>query len=333
MDRENIVELIKEIKGPNAVIEHRGDWVSTNCPLAPWTHATGSDSSPSFGIHVAEGEASIFNCFTCHSKGTLPYLVHLLEDFSGEDFGGLQRELENGEILGPELPEWEGRSRFRKRKKVEQLPPPIDKELLALYDPAEGHPYLAERGIHDCTSEELGLLVDPDDGHGVERILFPVHAPNGDFYGFSGRAVEGGIEPKVRDYFGLNKRLLLLGANHIRPTVDKYVVVVEGLVDHSIVFQRAHPVVATMHSSLTPAQAKMLLGFGLPVIVFYDNDLAGKEGTSFIAEVLQGLTLVLGVTYPDRKIRMGHRLVREVNDPGELTDDEIDSMITNAIIL
>ena len=42
-------------------------WVYTNCPLAQWTHPSGHDRSPSFGVSIAPGDTSRFNCFAAET--------------------------------------------------------------------------------------------------------------------------------------------------------------------------------------------------------------------------------------------------------------------------
>lgn len=63
-------------------IRTNGLQVSTSCPLAPWLHPGGKDSNPSFGVKA--GDPSLFNCFSCQSKGTLRTLVREYERHSGK---------------------------------------------------------------------------------------------------------------------------------------------------------------------------------------------------------------------------------------------------------
>lgn len=316
MNRENIKMFLAELTDNHGIeMLDAGDWVMTNCILAPWTHEGGTDSKPSFGIHVSEGR-STFHCFTCKSKGSLSGLVRLYEKYTGEEKSYLLTELATGEMLASPLPEWS--SRLANTNRVE-LGESLDELVLEAYEPAVGHPYLAKRRIGAETVEELGLLVDPDN-YGVERILFPVRSANGGLYGFSGRAVSPSGVPRVRDYFGLPKRLLLLGAEHIDPFRTSPIVVVEGLFDFARVFQAGYPVVAVMHSGLTDAQAKILKSFGRTVISFLDNDMAGAAGYTEINNKLGKSLTVLKAKY----------LKNWGKDPGSLTSKQIEAAIANA---
>ena len=51
-----------------------GGWVTCKCPLAPFLHKSGKDSTPSFGINIDSGK---FNCFACQ-KGSLETLLGII---------------------------------------------------------------------------------------------------------------------------------------------------------------------------------------------------------------------------------------------------------------
>lgn len=319
MDKRDLKYFAKQLQ-PNAEVIDNGDWVNTNCPLAKWTHERGADRNPSFGMHV--GTPSMFHCLACKKKGPLTYLLDLLEKFSGEDYGFLRDEIAGDEMLSPRIHSgWVG---DRDSPVVDDLGEPLDAEILNLYDSAAGHGYLRKRGVLDETAEELGLLVDPDN-KGAERVLFPVYSTSGGFYGLTGRATDDSVSPKVRDYFGLDKRLLLLGSHMVSADdTGGRVVLVEGLFDFAILYQLGYPAMAAMHSNLANAQANILRDIGMPVVVFFDNDRAGKEGTEVVAEKLYGYVPVLSVSYPSG---------RKFADPGSLPDDEIEHMVESASLI
>ena len=321
MNRQGIVRFLGKIQGPNTPIQHHDEWVSTHCPLAPWTHPKGSDRTPSFGVHIDDEGTSVFNCFTCKNTGPLPHLLKLLEKYTGEDYSSLTSEVETGEMYALQLPEWDN----RKAAKKDTLSEPLRYFLHDFYEKEYDHPYLKERGILPETAEELQLRVDPDDGHGAERILFPVFDANGGFYGYTGRATDNKVEPRVRDYYGLPKRNLLLGLEHLRPEQER-VVLVEGLFDFGVLFQLDLPVVASLHSTLTKAQQRILVEIGKPVVVFYDNDEAGRKGTQEVYASLSDFFPILNVKYP----RVGEKGHRRNNDPANLPDDVIIKMVEEA---
>ena len=53
------IEYVVERMGITSV-KKNGDWVMLSCPLAPWTHAGGTDSRPSFGIKEDKGISGVY---------------------------------------------------------------------------------------------------------------------------------------------------------------------------------------------------------------------------------------------------------------------------------
>jgi len=327
MDRKEVKEFIKEVLGPNTQMVDTDNWVSICCPLSPWTHAGGQDMHPSAGISVKPGGTSVFNCFTCHTKGRLSWLLHKLEKYTGEDWGDMAAALDKGEFFGGSLPAWGS------TEEVDILPPPIDKaESFGLYDSAVGHPYLKERGITTTAARVMELLHDPGDGKD-ERILFPVYGLDGSLYGFSGRATSPRAKLRVKDYFGLPKRHLLLGSHLILPE-DEYVILVEGLFDYAKLVSYGEPVMAFMSSTLTQMQAEIVKEIGKPVYFFHDNDGPGEDARDRAKELLWRHVPVMKVRYPkERTIETAEGDLRQPKDPAELAYAQVRQMLMDARLL
>ena len=286
------------------------------CVLARWTHQKGGDSNPSFGISVHDESTSIFHCFTCHEKGPLTYLLERLESFTGEDLSGLREQFAVGEEFGPPLREWQGRG----RESAESIGPPLTSEYLDLYEwPGDfevAKTYLKGRGITAQTCKRLQIQFDPDE----ERILFPVFDTSGALYGYSGRAVERGVEPRIKDYHGLPKRGLLLGA-HLVGEADK-VLVCEGLFDYAWLQQMGFPAVALLGTELTPEKATILKSLRKPVYCFTDCDEPGFDAAESIAAQLIAHVPVFEVEYPV-ECKIG-------DDPAVLSQADVEMMIADA---
>jgi hypothetical protein len=326
MDSREIVDLLRDVFGRSIKVEIAPQWVNFSCPLSPWTHERGRDRSPSAGLSISPGGVSLFHCFTCKNTGPAHSMLRKYAQYSGEDLSSLVGELEEEAYFGPrELPSWEDRWEAPGRKELQVLDQDV---FLGLYESAEGHPYLAERGISDSTARKLGLMVDPSDPEdGEERVLFPVFGPTGTLHGLTGRAVSGSARLKVRDYYGLAKSRCLLGSHLIGQEHDK-VALVEGLFDYANAWECGIPAVAAMHSSLTPDQEEILLELDKPVYLFFDNDRAGQEGAEKAGARLCRNLPVLRVQYPRVWIgdeRDGHWL----KDPGELTREEFLAMVAD----
>lgn len=336
MNHQGVKDTIRIVNGPNARIAYNGPWVQTTCPFAPWKHKNGTDRTPSFGIIGKENEVSIYHCFTCKSRGTVAMLYEQLGELRGIDYSEHIRDAEVSEILGPNVGSWENTG---KKKRADLLGEPISDELLLIYDNATDREssarYLAERGITRRLADALPILFDPDDGHGVSRVLFPVRDIDGRLHGLTGRAIRHRVEPRIRDYYGLPKRQLLLGAHRSgrarRGHTREPVVLVEGLFDYAKVTQAGFLAVAAMHSGLTEAQAEILHATGRPVIVMFDDDIAGQKGKAEIARAY-GRTLPL--------LHVRYSLIAEPDDegytgldPGKLNSREIMAMVEDCRVL
>jgi len=327
VDRQEIEEFIKEIAGPNTPLSHSEGWVSLPCVLSEWTHAGGADTHPSAGISVKPGGVSVFNCFTCHTRGKLSYLVRKLSSFTGDDYGGYAQQLDGDEFFGGYIPKW------GERTIVETLPYPIDKQAnFDLYDSAYQHEYVRSRGISENAALTMELLHDPGDG-GEERILFPVYDRVGNLYGFSGRATSSSARLRVKDYYGLPKAKLLLGAHLVLPE-DEFVILVEGLFDYAKLVTYGYPAMAFMSSTLTPYQAEIVKDIGKPVYFFHDNDKAGEGARDNAKELLWQHVPVMKVRYPpDKCIETPEGGMRRPKDPAELSHRQVEEMLADARLL
>ena len=337
MNEQGVRETLRIIVGPNTKIRRNGPWLQTSCPFAPWKHKNGTDRTPSFGVIAKEDEVSIFHCYTCKSRGTIAWLYEELGDLRGVDYSEHIADAEASEILGPTIGTWEQTG--RKKSRDNELGKPISDELFLIYERGTDREscarYLAERGLTRRLADALPILFDPDDGHGVERALFPVRDLHGRLYGFTGRALRSGVEPRVRDYYGLPKRHLLLGAHHAGPArrggSRDPIVLVEGLFDYAKVTQAGFDCVAAMHSGITEAQAEILHRIGRPVILMLDDDPAGAEGEDQI-------TRTYGRTIPFLRVR--YSLFGEPDDegytyldPGKLNSWQIMQMVEDSQVL
>ncbi|MEG1121192.1 MAG: hypothetical protein RSE62_03215 [Citrobacter sp.] len=326
MNRDDIKEIIRDVFGRNTQMEDIGEWVSIRCPLSPWTHERGMDGKPSAGISVKPTGVSIFSCFTCKNPGPISSLLRKYSDFSGENLDDLIEELGDEEYLGPrQAPTWE---EVRGQKEVEILMPINEGIWMDVYDSAVGHPYLWERGISDATAERLELLFDPrDPADGEARILFPVRGYDGLLYGFTGRAINPHAKLKVRDYDGLAKAQLVLGAHLVAKDNPASVEVVEGLFDYARMHEMGYYGNAVMHANMTDAQADIFRTMGKPTYFFYDDDKAGDEGCEVAARKLRGYVPIMQVRYPRIEILddspEGFHMLK---DPGELEAEEVAAM-------
>lgn len=325
MDRDGVQRVLQAI-GHTHPLTQDGEWLKTSCPLAPWLHAGGTDNNPSFGVHLSDHDRSVFHCFSCHRRGTMSMLLSMVERYTGDSFRDLKDEIDHSEMFMFELPEWDMATSTVPLKRLEALP---ESALLAYPEVPLDYPYLAERDITNPEAiRAMELRVDPSDSRGAERLLFPVRGIDGALHGFTGRAVNTSVTPKVRDYANLPKESLLLGSHRVDR--GKSICVVEGLFSYATMVDFGFQAVALMHSSLTEQQARLFLELGSPLYLFLDNDKAGRDGVAFITKKLKGYLPLFSVTYPASEEVNGKPVIC---DPNDLYRDEIQAMIDGADIL
>ena len=145
------------------------------------------------------------------------------------------------------------------------------------------------------------------------RLMFPIIDVRGDVIGFSGRIIGDG-EPKYlnsRDTLVYNKGRNLFALNLAKKSKSGYIILSEGNIDivslHQAGFDSA---VASLGTSLTPEQARLLSRYTKQVIIAYDNDGAGTKAAQRAIGILERLDLkvkvlrMTGAKDPDEFIRM-----------------------------
>ena len=160
------------------------------------------------------------------------------------------------------------------------------------YSPAAGTELIGKlqrKGFSISTLEECGLAKRSDDGSRHYdafrgRIMFPITDVRGRIIAFGGRAL-GDRQPKYLNSPETklyNKSRNLYGLSYARGGIQKldFAVLVEGYMDFMIPFQHGiENVVASLGTSLTPQQVKLLGRYTRDVVVSYDPDSAGLAAT------------------------------------------------------
>lgn len=327
MNRQGIKAFIKKFGSKSCIIQDNQEWVNTQC-LLPWKHSRGIDSRPSAGISVHDNSPSVYKCYGCGATAKLASLVRQIGERNKIDYSAYSIALDVEENTGISAREWP------EEYTPEEPPPILDKDIyLDLYGTAYNNSYVLSRGVSNATAEKIQLRYDSADSTGEPRILFPVFSRTGGLYGFSGRAINDDAVPKIRNYYGLKKKWMLLGA-HLLPKKPDYVILVEGLFGYARFVENNQNVVASMGADLSDYQAQILTEIGAPVYCFYDQksidkdtgeiieDAAGKAGTQVVKRKLKDHLPVLKV-----------RLPRSAVDIDDLSKDQIEHMIRDARVM
>lgn len=330
MNEPNLKSILSELDIVTVHKSPRG-WLVAKCPFAEFTHEFGTDSNPSFFIKVNPEGYSGYNCFTCHQHGNIPKMIQALEAYRSHDYNSL--------LIRASM--YETPESFKSWEEVlvgeVQNVEPVDTDIyFKLYPKVtefrDAMEYLKGRDISIETSEILEMRFDSEES----RILFPVYDYKKNFYGFTGRSILPKSEwpskrySKVKDYAGLKKDRMILGEHLIREGMP--LLLVEGLFALANMIELGvdsfcNPV-ASMGSFLSTYQRDVLIGYGEPVYVMYDNDAAGKQGMygtlgrdgkhvgNGVVDALKPHVPTYSVIYPDG-----------VEDPDDLSYEEVYKMV------
>mgnify|MGYP006421951011 CR=1 FL=1 len=295
----------------------RGDWVIAPCPLSPWRHEKGTDSNPSFGVRLEQGDA-LTHCFSCGYSGrqsdlllelktlvppdwkplydfkTALKLVDQAEDDLDFDFSSLEPPIPT---LPESWPDW----------MCEAYPPAIDcTEALA---------YLADRKVPTAVIEALDLRFDPLEG----RLLFPIRDFKKRLRGLHGRTTrQSKLKYLAYTYQGKAQADIWLGEHYV--DLDRPVVIVESVFDLCRVAQVYRNVVAPLKATPSKTQIRRMAGASEAVLLF-DRDAAGDQAVARIKQEM-----------PDTLVRKA-QVPEPYNDPGEVPVDQIAGALNKYVSL
>ena len=156
--------------------------------------------------------------------------------------------------------------------------------------------FLNKRGFSIDILVQAGLVVQSDDGKHYDRfrnrVMFPITDAQGRVVAFGGRIIDEGSPKYLNSPESLifNKSRLLFNFFNARKAIrkDRKVILLEGYVDTISIWNAGvHYGVATLGTSLTEEQAKILCRNADEIIISYDSDDAGQKATYRAIEVLE----------------------------------------------
>ena len=297
-----------------------------------------NERTPSFAVNPS---GQFYHCFGCGKGGGVINFIMEIENLSYPD---AVRFLANR--AGMQMPEETFDRDSRKRARLlsankdaarwyyEQLSTPGGKRCTD---------YMAGRGISPSVARRFGLGYAPERGgfqqamrekgytdwelldadlirkgdRGFydtfrDRLMFPIIDVRGQVIGFSGRTLgeSGAKYLNSRDTLVFNKGRNLFALNLAKKSKAGYIILSEGNIDivalHQAGFDSA---VASLGTSLTPEQARLLSRYTGEVILCYDNDGAGIKASQRAIGILERLDLkvrvlrLTGAKDPDEYIR------------------------------
>ena len=299
-----------------------------------------SEKTPSFSVSPSK---QIYHCFGCGKGGSVINLIMEIENLSfPEAVEFLARR------AGMKVPEQQSDPGKPKRDRLYALNRDAARffyEQLSTPAGAAAVDYMLRRGITPGTARRFGLGCAPESWDALcsamkekgyterelydaglvrrgkkggvydafrGRLMFPVIDVRGNVIAFSGRAL-GDVEPKYLNSPEtpvFSKSHNLFGLNLAKKSKSGYIILVEGNIDvvslHQAGFDSA---VASLGTSLTPEQARLISRFKQEVVIAYDADEAGKKAAQRAIGILEKLELkvrvltVRGAKDPDEFIK------------------------------
>ena len=300
-----------------------------------------SEKTPSFSVSP---DKQIYHCFGCGKGGGVINFIMEIENLSFPEAVEFLAKR-----AGMPMPEEENDRESRKRSRMLALNRDAARFFYAQLSTAQGgaaRDYMAKRRIGPATAKNFGIGFAPDTWDSLEkamrekgytdfemfdaglvrkgkkggyydtfrnRLMFPVIDVRGNVIGFSGRILGDG-EPKYMnspETLVFNKSRNLFALNLAKKSKSGYIILSEGNIDvvslHQAGFDSA---VASLGTSLTAEQARLISRYTNQVIIAYDNDGAGIKAAQRAIGILEKLDLKVkvlrlsGAKDPDEFIKL-----------------------------
>ncbi|WP_067727387.1 DNA primase [Oceanobacillus damuensis] len=319
-------EFIEEIRKSNDIVDIIGEYVQLKkqgrnyfglCPFH-------GEKTPSFSVTQ---EKQIFHCFGCGKGGNVITFMMEMESFSfyeavkflADKSGftlpdtGIKKESSMSEESQSVLSanDWltklyhhlirytkDGKEGYQYLKDRGIGDEAIDAFQLGFAPNVKDFvaEFLTKKGFHQQLLIKAGILSQQNDNAVTDRfrgrVIFPIRNHIGKTVAFGGRSITN-QEPKYlnspeSELFHKGKLLYNfdLAKKHIRK--ENEVILFEGYMDVISAYQAGvKNVVATLGTSLTEPQAKLLNRYVETVIICYDGDMAGLDATYKAANLLK----------------------------------------------
>ena len=339
-------ELIEEVRTRNDIVEVISGYVrlqkkgSNYFGLCPFHN----EKSPSFSVSPGK---QMYYCFGCGAGGNV--ITFLMEYENQTFPEAVRTLAQRAGIALPEADDSkEARQADSRRAKLLEINKEAAKYFyyqLRTERGSVGMEYLRKRELSDETMNHFGLgyankysndliqylkskgysedlirdagLCNVDEKHGMydkfwNRVMFPIQDINHRVIGFGGRVMGDG-KPKYlnspeTEIFDKSRNLY--GLNFARTSRKGNVILCEGYMDVIALHEYGYPcAVASMGTSLTAGQARMLKRYTDEIYICYDGDSAGRGATLRGLDILRAEGLRVNVmslpdkTDPDEFIR------------------------------
>ena len=282
MDSANIVQLLGHLKAQHVMV--RGKWVQCSCPLAPWLHDSGKDSSPSFAVRVEPLKASFFNCSVC-KHGSLSELIaelqHLKAQTLGYDLLGAWQliALEDAQKLNLEIKEWG-------EKTVAEPDTPIPDWWLDTFKKAWQVPYAREYLEKRMVTHEVCERLDIRWDRSRRTVCFPVKNSGGDLVSMRGRHINpdhGQPTYHVYPFMGKQNGQAWLGEHYVDWSAS--VLIAESVFDLTSCMRVYGNVISPMSVGINQLRMKRIAK-ACEVVTLFDHGVGGDKARTIVSKYM-----------------------------------------------
>lgn len=285
-----------------------------------------SEKTPSFSVSA---DRQIYHCFGCGKGGGVINFIMEIENLNFPEAVDFLAKR-----VGMTVPEQENDRESQKRRRMLDLNRDAARFFHSCLSKPEGEAarqYMQRRRLSPAIAKRFGLGCAPDSwdsllremrslGYGEKelfdaglvragknggfydtfrnRLMFPVIDVRGDVIGFSGRILGDG-EPKYMnspETLVFNKSRNLFALNLAKKSKSGYVILAEGNIDVVMMHQAGFDsAVASLGTSLTPEQARLISRYTNEVVIAYDSDGAGQKASQRAIGLLEKLDVKVKV--------------------------------------
>lgn len=271
-----------------------------------------SERTPSLHVYT---DSQSFYCFGCGAGGDVITFIKRIENL--EYIEAVRLLAQRGGLDVPENSADKSLSKLKKRiyEINRETANYYFKQLVSGKD-KRGLEYFAKRGLRPETIKKYGLGFAPPKWDGLknhleslgysqremisagvvnvsrngnnvydnfrDRVIFPIVDLRGNVIAFGGRVLDDSLPKYLNtgDTEVFKKSRNLFSLNFAKNSPEKRLILAEGYMDVIAINQAGFEnVVATLGTSLTPEQARIMRSYADEVIISYDSDNAGQNAT------------------------------------------------------